>query len=203
LRALFELALRTGLRKGELLGPRWECLDLTGATAGIHRTLQRTNSAGLTALPTKAQSSERRIALPAECLLSLRDHRDRHAWEREAAGAGWKGSGYVFTQPDGSPIEGTTLTRHFNTLLRRATLRRISGSTTSGTRHLLEQGVELVVIKELLGHAHIGVTATVYAHVRLHLQRDTSSAATSCSPHEIVGKPDNGDEPPLVAAAVR
>ncbi|MFE7526351.1 integrase [Kitasatospora sp. NPDC057542] len=26
-------------------------------------------------------------------------------------------------------------------------------------------------IKELLGHAHIGVTATVYAHVRLRLQR--------------------------------
>ncbi|MFE5515046.1 tyrosine-type recombinase/integrase [Streptomyces sp. NPDC056529] len=37
---------------------------------------------------------------------------------------------------------------------------------------LLEQGVELVVIKELLGHAHIGVTATVYAHVRLRLQRN-------------------------------
>ncbi|MDW4910814.1 tyrosine-type recombinase/integrase, partial [Streptomyces sp. ADMS] len=33
---------------------------------------------------------------------------------------------------------------------------------------LLEQGVELVVIKELLGRAHIGVT--VYAHVRLRLQ---------------------------------
>ncbi|MCX0247859.1 tyrosine-type recombinase/integrase [Streptomyces drozdowiczii] len=44
---------------------------------------------------------------------------------------------------------------------------------------LLEEGVELVVIKELLGHAHIGVTATIYAHVRLGLQRqalDTLSA---------------------------
>ncbi|MFM9442575.1 tyrosine-type recombinase/integrase [Streptomyces acidiscabies] len=36
---------------------------------------------------------------------------------------------------------------------------------------LLEQGVDLVVIKELLGHAHIGVTVGVYAHVRLRLQR--------------------------------
>ncbi|MGA5564861.1 tyrosine-type recombinase/integrase [Streptomyces platensis] len=41
---------------------------------------------------------------------------------------------------------------------------------------LLEQGVELVVIKEFLGHAHIGVTATVYAHVRLRLQRDAIDA---------------------------
>ena len=64
LSALFELALRTGLRKGELLGLRWEDLDLAGGTASIRRTLQRTNSGGLTALPTKTQSSERRIALP-------------------------------------------------------------------------------------------------------------------------------------------
>ncbi|WEH28919.1 integrase [Streptomyces sp. AM 3-1-1] len=31
--------------------------------------------------------------------------------------------------------------------------------------------IQRVVIKELLGHAHIGVTAGVYAHVRLRLQR--------------------------------
>ncbi|MFR9673306.1 hypothetical protein [Streptomyces sp. TR06-5] len=37
---------------------------------------------------------------------------------------------------------------------------------------------------ELLGHAHIGVTAIVYAHVRIRLQRDaidTLSAALSNS----------------------
>ncbi|MGR6968199.1 tyrosine-type recombinase/integrase [Streptomyces cynarae] len=37
---------------------------------------------------------------------------------------------------------------------------------------LLEQGVQLVTIKELLGHANIGITAQVYAHVRLRLQHD-------------------------------
>ncbi len=37
---------------------------------------------------------------------------------------------------------------------------------------VLEHGVGLAAIKELLGHAYIGVTATVYAHVRLRLQRD-------------------------------
>ncbi len=45
LQALFELALHTGLRQRELLGLRWEDLDLAGGVAGIRRTLQRTNSA--------------------------------------------------------------------------------------------------------------------------------------------------------------
>jgi hypothetical protein len=66
-----------------------------------------------------------------------------------------------------------SLTRRFRSFLDRAGLRRIRfhGLRHSTATLLLEQGVELVVIKELLGHAHIGVTATVYAHVRLRLQR--------------------------------
>ncbi|MFC5185042.1 tyrosine-type recombinase/integrase [Actinomadura harenae] len=49
---------------------------------------------------------------------------------------------------------------------------------------LLEQGVGLVAIEELLGHAHIGVTATVYTHVRL--QRDATKLLghALCSPRE-------------------
>ncbi len=207
LSALFELALRTGLRKGELLGLRWEDLDLTGGTASIRRTLQRTNSAGLTALPTKTHSSERRIALPTECLHSLKQHRDRQAQGGKAAGNVWKASGYVFTRPDGSPIEGATLTRHFNALLRRAALRRIRFHDLrhSAATLLLEQGVELVVIKELLGHAHIGVTATVYAHVRLRLQRDAIDLLGNAlrAPATPAARPDDGDEPPVCAAPVR
>ncbi|WP_298555315.1 tyrosine-type recombinase/integrase [Streptomyces luteogriseus] len=207
LQSLFELALHTGLRKGELLGLRWEDLDLAGGTANIRRTLQRTNSGGLTPLPTKTKSSERRIALPTPCLRSLEQHRDRQFQECEAAGAGWEDSGYVFTRPDGAPIEGSTLTRHFNTLLRQARLRRIRFHDLrhSAATLLLEQGVELVVIKELLGHAHIGVTATVYAHVRLRLQRDAIDLLGNAlrTPADTGIRPDGGDEPPLAGAAVR
>jgi integrase len=207
LHALFELALRTGLRKGELLGLRWEDLDLAGGTASIRRTLQRTNSGGLTALPTKTHSSERRIALPTPCLRSLEQHRDQQRQDREAAGTGWRDTGYVFTRPNGAPIEGATLTRHFTALLRRARLRRIRFHDLrhSAATLLLEQGVELVVIKELLGHAHIGVTATVYAHVRLRLQRDAIDLLGNALRHptDATSGTDDGDGPPLCAASVR
>ncbi|MGY1454772.1 tyrosine-type recombinase/integrase [Streptomyces sp. SS8] len=178
LHALFELALHTGLRKGELLGLRWEDLDLDAGTAAIRRTLQRTGTGGLTTLPTKTRAAERRIALPARCVRSLNLHREQQQREREAAGAAWQHSGYVFTTAQGRPIDPTNLSRAFTTLLCQGGLRRIRFHDLrhSTATLLLEQGVELVVIKELLGHAHIGVTATVYAHVRLRLQRDALTA---------------------------
>ncbi|MHC3459239.1 tyrosine-type recombinase/integrase [Streptomyces flavovirens] len=207
LRALFELALHTGLRKGELLGLRWEDLDLDAGTAAIRRTLQRTSAGGLTTLPTKTRASERRIALPTRCVHSLKLHHEQQQRERAAAGTTWRHDGHVFTTVQGRPIDPTNLTRAFLTLLRKAGLRRIRFHDLrhSTATLLLEQGVELVVIKELLGHAHIGVTATVYAHVRLRLQRDAIDALGTAlgSPETTETVNGDGDEPPSCAAFVR
>jgi integrase len=200
LQALYELALRTGLRKGELLGLHWEDLDLTAGTASIRRSLQRTRTGGLTHLPTKTRASERRIALPTECLHSLKEHKERQDMERQAVGSGWKGGCLVFTTPTGGPLDPANLTRRFRSFLDRAGLRRIRFHDLrhSTATLLLEQGVDLVVIKELLGHAHIGVTAGVYAHVRLRLQRqaiDTLGNALS--------RADDGNDDPSAVAVVR
>lgn len=208
LHALFDLALRTGLRKGELLGLRWDDVDLDGGTAVIRRTMQRTKTGGLITLPTKTRASERRIALPAECLRTLEQHRRQQRHECEATAGKWTETGYVFTTPRGTPLEPSNLTRAFNTLLDKAGLRRIRFHDIRHTTAtlLLEQGVELVVIKELLGHAHIGVTATVYAHVRLRLQRDAIDilGTTLNSPaHDTTAHDGSDGDPPLLAAPVR
>ncbi|MFE9454567.1 tyrosine-type recombinase/integrase [Streptomyces sp. NPDC006739] len=197
LHALYALALRTGLRKGELLGLRWADLDLTNGTASIRRSLQRTRTGGLTHLPTKTLASERRIALPTECIPSLKEHKEQQDKERKTAGSAWQDSGLVFTTPAGRPLDPANLTRRFRSFLNRAGLRRIRFHDLrhSTATLLLEQGVDLVVIKELLGHAHIGVTAGVYAHVRLRLQRDAIDALG----HALGGQDDDPDDPPAAA----
>jgi integrase len=86
--------------------------------------------------------------------------------------------------------------------LRRTRFHNLRRSTAT---LLLEQGVQLVVIRELLGHAHIGVTATVYAYVRLRLQRDAIYALGTT----LVGRAttetarSDGDEPAPCTALVR
>lgn len=193
LHALYELALHTGLRKGELLGLLWEDLDLNAGTASIRRSLQRTRTAGLTQLPTKSSGSERRIALPTECIHSLKEHKERQDTERETAGPVWRDNGLVFTTPTGRPLDPANLTRRFRSFLGQAGLRRIRFHDLrhSTATLLLEQGVDLVVIKELLGHAHIASppASTPTSDSASNAKPSTPSATPSARPTTLTTHP--------------
>lgn len=106
---------------------------------------------------------------------SLERHRAEQRGEREAVADNWSETGYVFTMPLGQPIDPKQSQPRLHRPAPQGpapTHVRFRDLRHSIATLLLEQGVELVVIKEPLGHAHIGVTATVYAHVRLRLARD-------------------------------
>lgn len=200
-----ELALRTGLRRGEVLGLKWDDLDLDTAVMDIRRTLQHNPVGGLAFYPTKNASSNRRIVLPTECVTSLKARRARQEAERTRAGDDWNEHGLVFTRLNGNPIEGSTLTRPFGKLCDQAGIRRIR---FHDLRHscatlLLEQGVELVTIKELLGHSKIHVTADIYAHVRPRLQRDAIEAMSDALRHCDDRGGSGQDDPPAGVPARR
>jgi integrase len=141
---LFELALRTGLRRGELLGLRWSDLDLAAGTLTVVRTLQYTPE-GMQALPTKTAGSQRRIILPAVCVASLTEHRRRQNVERRAAGPQWRNDhGFVFVTVEGRTVDPGSVNRNLHTACDIAGIRRIR---FHDLRHscatlLLEQGVQ-------------------------------------------------------------
>ncbi|MEV1247163.1 tyrosine-type recombinase/integrase [Nonomuraea sp. NPDC049750] len=114
------------------------------------------------------------MARPSSCVDALTEHRERQEHERQAIGAAWPETGPVFTTRHSGMINPTNVCRDFKALLQRAGLRtiRFHDLRHSCASLLLDQGVYLVVIKELLSHAHISITADPYTHVRLRLQRD-------------------------------
>ncbi|WP_396455205.1 tyrosine-type recombinase/integrase [Actinomadura sp.] len=112
--------------------------------------------------------------------------------------------GLVFTRSDGAPITPSTVNRHFGRLCDTAGIRRVR---FHDLRHscatlLLEQGIDLATIKDLLGHSQIHVTADVYAHVRPRLQRDAIEAMGHALNHDdhTGDQEDEGDDPPSSAA---
>ncbi|MFI0775498.1 tyrosine recombinase XerC [Streptomyces sp. NPDC021212] len=172
--AAYELAVRIGLRRGEVLGLRWKDVDLTDGTITIRQTLQRVGGELLIAAP-KTQRSARRVALPAECVTALRARRAQQHGDRLAAGDRWKdnGSDLVFTTKNGTPIEPRNLNRSFTLLCDKAGVRRVRFHDLRHTCASLlhEQGADARMIMEVLGHSSIRVTMDIYTFVRLDSQR--------------------------------
>jgi integrase len=82
------------------------------------------------------------------------------------------------TTTTGGPLDPAAVHRNHQILCEIADVRSIRFHDLRHTcaTLLLEQGVDLVTIKDLLGHAQIHTTADVYAHVRLRLQRKAIEA---------------------------
>lgn len=172
--AAYELAVRIGLRRGEVLGLRWKDVDLVDGSVTIRQTIQRVGGELLIAAP-KTQRSARRVALPDECVTALRARRAQQRGDRLAAGDKWKGadSDLVFTTKNGTPIEPRNLNRAFTLLCDKAGVRRVRFHDLRHTCASLlhENGADARMIMEVLGHSSIRVTMDIYTFVRLDSQR--------------------------------
>ncbi|MGP3977246.1 site-specific integrase [Streptomyces sp. 8N114] len=171
LHALYVLALVLGMRRGELLGLRWDAVDLDRETLIVERALQRVNGE-LTLVAPKTKTSFRTIPLPPVVVKALTEHRERQAQERAAAGMEWKERGLVFTSRIGTPLEPDNLRRSWHPLRKRLGLEiRFHDLRHSAVSLLLDLGVPPHIVRQIVGHSDIGVTMKVYAHASLDEQR--------------------------------
>ncbi|MBV9453191.1 MAG: site-specific integrase [Rubrobacter sp.] len=128
LEALYVLALYIGMRRGELLGLKWEDVDLDDSIVRVRRTLTRTDNGKRIALgEPKTKKSRRTVRLTPRAVEALRRHRARQAKEKLNAGGAYQDQGLVFAGEVGNLINPSNLRqRSFAPLLKRAGLPRIT-----------------------------------------------------------------------------
>ena len=172
LRALWIVALGTGMRQGELLALLWEDVDLDVRRLTVRATLARVDGK-LVRLEPKTERSRRTVALPDVVVAALRGHRTRQRMERLVSGTRWVESGHVFTTTIGTPIEAAAVTRAFHSALTQAGLprTRFHDLRHAAATFLLAQGFTLEDAKNLLGHSSIVLTSNTYGHILEHRQR--------------------------------
>ena len=116
------LAVHCGLRQGELLGLRWEDVDLEAGTLHVRRTLTLAKGGPKFTAP-KTAKSRRQVRLTTGAVDALRRHHDRQFEESTRLAGLWQDYGLVFATTIGTLINPRNLTgRSFKPLLKRAGL---------------------------------------------------------------------------------
>ncbi len=165
-----QLAVATGMRRGELLALRWEDVDLKRAVLTVNGTLLEDRTRGV----TKTAAGRRSITLPASTVTLLKEHR-RGQLKTKMSEKLWHQNDLVLCQSDGSPLSPNLLTAQFGRLCAKLGIE----ATFHSLRHyhattLLEAGVHPKVVQERMGHASIKETLDRYSHVSQSLQAEAA-----------------------------
>jgi integrase len=176
LAALFQLALGSGMRQGEILALAWDAIDFDRGTVAVRRTLVQDKAQFVIKEP-KSKNSRRTVRLPPFVLSAPHEH--RKAMVREGNGAA-----PVFCTKTGNYLGKSNLIRQvFKPILRQANDRIRSEAEQNGTeptplpdvrfhdlRHthaslLLLAGESLKAVSQRLGHSNVELTLRVSCHV--------------------------------------
>lgn len=109
---------------------------------------------------------------------ALHAHRASQASARLALGAVWVDEERVFPSSIGTALEASNLRKQWIRLLRRSELLEVHFHDLrhSAASWLLAQGVPIVDVSKMLGHADPSITLCIYAHA-MHDSQDRVVAA--------------------------
>ena len=159
--AIFQTLAFTGMRCGELLALTKEDIDLENRKISINKTFYRKNQIDYIT-PPKTAESVRTISIPVFLAEELRAYMDSIP--------DLKDDERIF------PVVAETIQHSMKNMLAKAGLKHVP---VHGWRHffasyLISQGVEAIVIKEMLGHKDIKMTLNVYGHLYPNRQEEVT-----------------------------
>jgi integrase len=153
-RTMVLVALRTGMRMGELIALRWQDVDLVAGRVTVRQNAVKGR------LGTPKSGKAREIALSNDTVAALKAHRHLRG-------------PLVFCTMEGRMLKYTELRHPLWRACRKAGLRMVQWHSLrhSFASHLVMRGVALKAVQELLGHSTIQMTMR-YAHLAPQVTRD-------------------------------
>ena len=157
---MYYVKLVTGLRRGKLLGLKWEDIDLERSNLRVKRQIARVNGEVAEA-PLKTKNAYRTLPLSADAIDVLKMQKCKIG-----------NSEWVFPSPTGGPMSPDSVLHMLQRVLKRAGLPRIRFHDLRHTfaTMALQNGVDVKTVSSMLGHYSAGFTLDTYAHVTTDAQ---------------------------------
>ena len=161
---MYYVELATGLRRGELLGLKWEDIDFEHGNLRVKRQIARIDGEVVEA-PLKTKNAYRTLPLADDTIQVLNQ-------QRKKTGS----SPWVFPSPTGGPISPDSVLHMLHRVLKRAGLPRVRFHDLRHTfaTLALQNGVDIKTVSGMLGHFSAGFTLDTYAHVTTSAQKEAA-----------------------------
>ena len=172
-RAAITLCLFTGLRRGELLGLRWQDADLEAGTITVEQTAMYTSEHGNYIDSPKNSESARVVTLSKSTIQILQELLDFQTTlqsnQPDTDSKLTHSEARILSHENGNPIKPVTLTNWFKRFVRR-NAPHLPNICLHSLRHthatlLISGGIPLIVVSKRLGHTKTSTTSDIYAHV--------------------------------------
>ena len=163
---MYYIELATGLRRGELLGLKWDDIDMNNGTIRVQRQVARIDGEIVEA-PLKTKNSYRTVSIGSDAIEVLKEQRKKVGREIE----------YVFPSPNVGPISPDSVLNMLHRVLERAGLPKIRFHDLRHTfaTLALQNGVDIKTVSGMLGHFSAGFTLDTYAHVTTSAQKEAAN----------------------------
>ena len=185
LRVLFNLAVFSGLRKGEMLALQWSDIDFENSTVSVTKAAAVVDGKQVCKAP-KTKNSRREVSIPRFLTDRLRNMMVEQTRTKESLGAYWKGNNWLFTQSDGSMMSYSTPYATFQDAIDRYNADKEPADQLPhipfhGLRHtsatlLIAAHQDVRTVSNRLGHAQASTTMNIYAHALKENDRTASNA---------------------------
>ncbi|MCH5185849.1 MAG: site-specific integrase [Oscillospiraceae bacterium] len=167
-----KLAVFYGLRRGEVGGLRWQCVDFENHEIHITHT-KVTAGSEFFQDTTKTMSSRRTLPIDDDMYEYLTSLKERQNQNREFFGDAYIESDFVCCWDNGEPLRVDYISHAFSELLKENDLPQIR---FHDLRHscatlLLNNGIDLKIIQEYVGHSTISTTANLYLHPDIAMKK--------------------------------
>ena len=175
---LYQIALFTGLREGEILGLTWDCLDLGCGTLLVKQQLRREQKKGGKYYFSPPKNNKSRVLTLAPSVIKLfRLQKLKQNGMRLCAGDLWTENDLVFSNQTGGFLSYRTVYDCF----KRVMVKIGSPSTRfHDLRHTyavmaIKSGDDIKTVQENLGHATAAFTLDIYGHVTAQMRQASAS----------------------------
>ena len=160
---MYYIELATGLRRGELLGLKWQDIDWKNGIIKVRRQVARVDGQ-IKEAPLKTKNSYRTVTISQQAIEVLKEQKKK------------TNDTYVFPSPNGGPISPDSVNNMLKRVLERAGIPKIRFHDLRHTfaTIALQNGVDIKTVSGMLGHFSAGFTLDTYAHVTTSAQKEAA-----------------------------